>query len=168
MKFGRVDVVIWTYKAQGSKPSFWKDVKTTGANFKNVRNYYNRKGASWNAVAPIKFCKGHIYRRKYGYCFSGPQYLLESPYYLFLSQSPKLHVASNNACRHFRRFQVLFSKPILLYGFHGATFSKVSRESRNFPMVNLKFTGSTYSLYLCINVLLTKFSLQKTSSLLHT
>ena len=82
----------------------------------------------------------------------------------FFRKSPKLHVASDNACRHFRRFQVLFSKPILLYGFHGATFSKVSRESRNFPMVNLKFTGSTYSLYLCINVLLTKFSLQKTSS----
>ena len=34
MKFGRVDVVIWTYKAQGSKPSFWKDVKTTGVSLR--------------------------------------------------------------------------------------------------------------------------------------
>ena len=33
MKFGKVDVVIWTYKAQGSKLSFWKDVKNHRCKF---------------------------------------------------------------------------------------------------------------------------------------
>ena len=61
-------------------------------------------------------------------------------------------------------FKYYFQSRSCFTDFTELLFQKYPENLAIFPMVNLKFTGSIYSLYLCINVLLTKFSLQKTSS----
>ena len=104
--------------------------------------------------------RGNIYRRKYGSSFLDPNDISD-PHVIFSfpgSKAPLTFVGT------FGVFRIISVKADLALRISRSYFFKSTPRTKQISVVNLKFTGFTYSPYLCINMLLMKFSLQNTSS----